>query len=212
MFKADKDIIFWQFCIRETYHNWMVAFSKLLEIGYLPLSVTSDKHGSLVSAVAKMFSHIPHQYCLVHIQRRCQTLLTKNPQTQAGKDLLELTYFINQIKTHSEKQIFLSWLARYEKRWGEFLKQRTYATDPNSKKKWWYTHKNLRAAFRHIKTSTDNMFFYLDNEDVPKDTNGLEAEFTHLKQKLNSHRGLTRKRQENFVKWYLFFKSPYNVR
>jgi hypothetical protein len=77
----------------------------------------------------------------------------------------------------------------------------------NRGKKWWYTHKNLRASFRTLIASLDNMFYYLDNENISKDTNGLEAEFTHLKTRLISHRGLTRENQINFTNWYWFFKS-----
>jgi len=103
----------------------------------------------------------------------------------------------------------------YENRYKDFLNQRTYSnnTKPNlleyAGKKWWYTHKNVRAAYRHIKTSLNNMFFYLDTPNIPKDTNGLEGGFTHIKTKLNSHRGLSNKRREYFVNWYWYLKSIY---
>jgi len=58
-----------------------------------------------------------------------------------------------------------------------------------------------------IKSSLDNIFFYLDDQSIPKDTNGLEAEFTHLKGKINMHTGLSRNRRENFVAWYWYLKS-----
>ena len=198
VFKEDPNIVFWQFCNRETYQNYLVSFSKFMELGFVVNFVTSDKNSSLVAAAKTFYPNIPHQYCTVHIQRRCQTLLTKNPETIPGKELLELTKYINKIKNNTDKEIFLKWLNRFETRNSNFLKQRTYSADPTSPKKWWYTHKNVRAAFRHLKTSTNNMFFYLENNQIPKDTNGLEAEFTHLKQKLNSHRGLTRNRQQSF--------------
>lgn len=173
----------------------------------MPVSVTSDKHGSIASAVKFMFPNIPHQLCLVHIQRRCQTLLTKKPETQAGRDLLELVLFINKIKSHCDKQIFLKWLERYEFKWSQFINKRTYSKDKGISKKWWYTHKNLRFAFRTLKYSTDNMFFYLDDSSIPKDTNGLEAEFTHLKTKVNIHKGMKRERKINFINWYWYLKS-----
>lgn len=176
-----------------------------MKLGYIIKSVTSDKHGSLISAVKTMFPDIPHQYCLVHIQRRCETLLTKKPETDAGKNLLELVKLINKIKNLNEKQIFLNWLDRFEKRYEIILKQRTYAG-----KQWWYTHKNLRLAFNTLKSSKNNMFCYLENNNISKDTNGLEAEFTHLKTKLNMHRGLSKNRKENYVFWYWFLKSVYN--
>lgn len=210
VFKFKNHIVYWFFCRRETRLNWQIAFSRFLELGYRPISVTSDKHGSITSTVADKFPDIPHQFCLVHIQRRCESLITKNPKTKAGRQLKELVSCINRINSHYKKDIFIKWFELYERRWKKYLNQRTYSQDPESKKTWWYTHKNLRKAYIHLKKSLDNMFHYLDDENIPKDTNGLEAEFTHLKQKLNAHRGLTRKRQEEFVNWYFYFKSPYN--
>lgn len=205
--KEASNIIFWHFCIRENYHNYIFCLSKLLELGYIIDSVTSDKHGSILSAVKSVFPNIPHQYCMVHIQRRCQSLLTKHPETIAGKDLLNIVLHINNIYNHNDKLIFINWFIRYETRYLTFIKHRTYSKDPTTSKSWWYTHKNLRLAFNTIKSSLNNMFFYLDYPNIPKDTNGLEAEFTHLKNKLISHRGLSRKRIANFVSWYWFLKS-----
>lgn len=189
----------------------MRCFLKLLELNYRITSVTSDKHGSTLSSVKYLFPNIPHQVCLVHIQNRCQDLLTKKPDTKAGWDLLELVRYINKITTNYEKQIFLNWFFRYEKRYTLFLNQRTHAVKENGKKTWWYTHKNVRKAFVHIKSSLPNMFFYLENNSIPKDTNGLEAEFTFLKTKLNIHRGLKRSRRINFVNWYWYLKPTQNV-
>lgn len=208
VFKERQNIIFWAFFERETYQNYVHCFSRLTQMGYVIKSVTSDKHGSLIGAVKTMFPTIYHQYCLVHIQRRCQTLLTQKPETVAGKDLLELVKCINKIKTQNEKEIFIKWVERYEKRYESVLKQRSYDTGEN-KRTWWYTHKNLRLAFNTIKSSLNNMFFYLEDINIPKDTNVLEAEFTHLRTKLNMHRGLSRYRKENYVFWYWFLKSIY---
>jgi len=208
VFKENKNIIFWQFFDRENYHNYIYCFSRLIEMGYIVKSITSDKHGSVVGAVKTMFPGIPHQYCLVHIQRRCQTLLTQKPETISGLSLLEIVRFVNKIKTESDKKIFINWFHRYEDRFGNILKQRTYGTKDNGQT-WWYTHKNQRLAFNTLKSSLNNMFFYLEDNNIPKDTNGLEAEFTHLKTKLNMHRGLSKCRRENYVYWYWFLKSIY---
>jgi len=207
VFKENKNIIYWLYVNRENYLNYVIALSKLLELGYLIDSVTSDKHQSLIAVVRKFLPNTPHQLCTVHIQRRCQTLLTQNPSSQAGVDLLKLVKFINQINNHYEQQIFLKWLARYELKYKDFLNHKTYSTKPNGSKTWWFSHKNIRKAFIHLKSSTPHMFFYLDNPNIPKDTNGLEAEFTHLKNKLRSHRGLNNNRRINMIYWYLYLKN-----
>ena len=51
------------------------------------------------------------------------------------------------------------------------------------------------------------MFHYLDDPKIPYTTNRLEAFFTHLKEKLEIHRGLRPQAKRNFIKWYLHFKN-----
>ena len=211
VFKERSNVIYWHFCLRETFFEYIACFQALVALNYQVLSVTSDKHGSTLSSVKYAFPQVPHQLCLVHIQNRCQTLLTQKPDTQAGRDLLELVRYINKIHSHYDKQIFLNWFSRYETRYAQFLNQRTHNLNENGKNTWWYTHKNVRKAFVHIKSSLPSMFLYLDDPNIPKDTNGLEAEFTHLKTKLNIHRGLKRVRRISFVNWFWYLKSTHNV-
>ena len=207
VYKAGKDIIFWDCVKRENYFDYIRNFGEILALGYIVKGITSDKHGSLISAVKTMFPNIPHQYCLVHIQRSCQSFLTRNPKTVAGQRLLEIVKYLNKITDHYKKNIWIKWLIRYENRYLDFINRRTYATTDGGKRTWWYTHKNVRRAFRILRGSLDNMFLYLDNPDLCKDTNGLEAEFTHLKGKVGVHRGLKRYRRMNLVCWYFHLKS-----
>lgn len=193
--------------VRENYFNYYLCFSRLKELGYVILGVTSDWQGSLVSAVKTTFPDIPHQRCLVHTQRLCQSLLTRKPETEAGRNLLELASLLNSIKAPSEKAVWLAWLRRFEQRYGDFVKQRTYGINSKGKNGWWFTHRNLRRAFMTLKTSLPNLFIYLDNPNIGKDTNGLESEFSHLEDKLANRRGLRRSARINYLKWYCYLKS-----
>lgn len=208
VYKADKRIIYWSFVVRENYLSFCIDLAKITNLGYQVKGITSDKNTSLVSAVKNFFPGIPHQFCLVHLQRKCQSLLTQNPQTKAGRELLELVLFLNKITNRYQKDIWLKWLDRLTRRHESLIRERTYGLDEKTKKRtWWYTHKNLRRTFRALQASRDNLFLYLGHSGLPKDNNGLEAEFSHLKGKLNIHRGLTRERRANFVKWYFYLKS-----
>lgn len=208
MYKAGKRIIFWDFVLRENYFFYCFNLIQIIKLGYLIKGVTSDRHPSLVSALKSALPpDIPHQHCLVHLQRLCQSLLTRNPKTEAGKQLLELVRFLNKINSHYEKNVWLKWFEGLEERHEELIKERTYFKNEEGKLTWWYTHKNLRRAFRTIQRSKDNLFLYLHYPKLPKDINGLEGEFSHLKTKLSIHRGLKRRRKASFVKWYFYFKS-----
>ena len=208
VYKEGKEIIFWNFVERENYQHYCLDLAQIKSLGYQVKGVTSDRHGSLISVVRNLLPGIPHQHCLVHLQRFCQSLLTQKPQLQAGKELLELVRLLNTITTPYQKNIWLKWLERLSLRYESLIKERTYGeNEETGKKTWWYTHKNLRRAFKTLQNSKDNLFLYLNYPHLPKDINGLEAEFSHLKRKLSLHRGLKRERKANFVKWYFFLKS-----
>jgi len=51
------------------------------------------------------------------------------------------------------------------------------------------------------------MFHYLKNANIPRTTNGIEGFFSHLKNHLDIHRGLTTKNRMNFIKWYIFLTN-----
>ena len=210
VYKAGQKIIFNSFTVRENYSSYLLDLIKVIELGYVIKGVTSDGVTSLDSALKTLFDDkqnpIPHQRCLVHLQRDGQRFLTKNPETPTGVELLEIIKQVNTIKNHYEKDIWIKWFKRFEERNIQVLNQRTYQ-EKEGKQTWWYTHKNLRRTYRMIKNSLPNLFLYLDYSSLPKDTNGLEGEFSHLKRKLSLHRGLKRRRKINFVKWYFYLKS-----
>lgn len=193
--------------MRENYFSYYLNLIQIIKLGYIIKGVTSDRHGGLVLALkSSLPADIPHQHCLVHLQRFCQSLLTKNPKTEAGKQLLELVLLLNKIHSHYEENIWLKWFERLEKKHAYLIRERTYFKNQEGETTWWYTHRNLRRVFRTIRKSINNLFLYLDYPELPKDTNGLEGEFSHLKTKLSIHRGLKRERKANFVKWYFYFK------
>lgn len=206
--KWGRNLIYWQHFPRETFQAYLTVFSRLRKLGYKVSGITSDWHGSIVGAVKYTYStNIPHQRCLVHTQRRCESLLTRNPKTIAGKQLLELVRFLNRISNHYEKEIWIRWFERLSERHCNFIKERTQGFKEDGTRTWWYTHKNVRAAFRALSSSIDHLFLYLEYKNLDKDTNGLEAEFSHLKQKINSHRGLKRKRKTAAIYWYLYLAN-----
>jgi len=193
--------------VRENYFAYCLNLGQIVQLGYVIKGITSDKHGGLTAAI-KSLSDVPHQHCLVHLQRSCQSLLTRSPQAEAGIQLLELVRLLNTINNHDEVNIWLKWFERLEKRHEVLIKERSYGiNEQTGRNTWWYTHRNLRRAFRTIQNSKDNLFLYLDYPRLSKDINGLEAEFSHLKGRLNLHRGLKRERKINFVKWYFYFKA-----
>lgn len=207
VYTAGKDILYWQYAEREHDLMYQAGIRWLQSKGYVILGVTSDWHGSIVRAVQRIYPHIPHQRCLIHTQRQCESILTQNPKTEAGQSLRFLVLELNHITSEYEKNMWIKWFALWRKRYEHMIKERTYLKTEEGKSTWWYTHKNLRKVYRSLVSSQDHLFLYLDHKNLDKDTNGLEGEFKHLKAKIGAHSGMRKFERMAYISWNLYFKK-----
>ena len=175
--------------------------------GYPLSGVTSDGRSGIVWAVKEVSrrigQEIPHQRCLVHVQLSAQRLLTLKPKTEGGRRLLAVVHSLNRIHNHYEKNIWLKWLGRWQERYGEFIKAKTYEDNGH----WWYTHRNVRRVYRSLSRDRESLFRYLDVPGLPKDTNGIEGVFGHMDGKTGAHRGMNQTRKEGLISHYLYLQE-----
>ncbi|MFH1583986.1 MAG: hypothetical protein ABIA56_02565, partial [Actinomycetota bacterium] len=94
--------------------------------------------------------------------------------------------------------IFKYELNKWYEKWEIFLKEKT--TNPETRK-WNYTHKKVRSAYRSLKNNLPYLFTYqkYPELDIPNTTNSLDGYFNVLKSKLHVHRGLNKKRRNKVV-------------
>lgn len=92
--------------------------------------------------------------------------------------------------------------ADWHNKWDKFLKEKTFRQPT---KKWNYTHKRLRSAYRSLKTNLPFLWTWYDNPElkIPNTTNSLEGIFPNLKTKLRVHAGLKIHRKIKFINEYL---------
>lgn len=188
----------------EHYEEIKEDLDNLLKLGIQIESITSDGHKSILKAIKKSMPETIVQRCLVHIQRMCLLWLTQYPKHLAGQELRHLVLLILKIKTENDRIYWTQELQKWHERHKEYLKERTYNTETE---RYWYTHKLLRRSYTTIKRALPNMFHYLLNPKIPRTTNGIEGYFSHLKNHLDIHRGLTAKNRINFIKWYIYFTN-----
>jgi len=144
--------------------------------------------------VRKAFDGIPAQMCHFHQKQIVRRYLTNKPKLEAS---IELKLIVSTLANASE-EIFSEQLNSWHEKWKDFLKEKN--TDPETDK-WHFTHKRLRSAYRSLKTNLPYLFTYLKYPElnIPNTTNSLDGYFSSLKNKLNVHRGLTKKRREKVV-------------
>jgi hypothetical protein len=134
----------------------------------------------------------------------CLLWLTRFPRHLAGLELRKLVLQLLNIKSDNDRLHWTRQLSLWYDRHKSYLQEKTYNQPTN---RYWYTHKLLRRSYFTIKKALPNMFHYLNNPKIPSTTNGIEGFFSHLKNHLDLHRGLTSEHRVNFIKWYVFLSN-----
>lgn len=176
----------------------------LILLGVQLESITTDGHKSILKAIKKATPEVIIQRCLVHIQRMCLLWLTKYPTHISGQELRKLILYLLKIKTNNDKLFWMQEFNQWYNRHKEYINEKSYHLETD---RYWYKHKLLRRSYQTIKRALPNMFHYIENSAIPNTTNGIEGYFSHLKNHLDLHRGLTIKNRMNFIKWYIHFSN-----
>jgi transposase-like protein len=188
----------------EHYEEIKEDLNNLIKLGVQIESITTDGHKSILKAIKKAMPDVITQRCLVHIQRMCLLWLTRFPKHQAGQELRQHILLLMKIKSNNDRIYWTRELEQWYQRHRDYLQQKTIQQETG---RYWYTHKLLRRSYFTIKRALPNMFHYLSNPAIPSTTNGIEGFFSHLKNHLDLHRGLTVKHRIDFIKWYVYLSN-----
>ena len=201
-----KENLWWSFMMSESYasiaHDCATLAERLTD--HLPTGAVSDWKGAIVSAVVSHFGSIPHQRCLAHVDRQAKRLLPLHSPYEATQALRRVASLLMLVEKPTDPHVWQTALTRWEKHYGYMLKEKTQAPTGISRS-WWYTHGNLRRAWRLLTHDQDPLFIFLKSPLIPKTNNALEGVNSNLKQKLGDHRGMSVLRQSAFLSWYLAF-------
>ena len=176
----------------------------LIKLGVQIESITTDGHKSILKAIKKSLPDIVVQRCLVHIQRMCLLWLTRFPKHIAGIELRQLVLLLLRIKTDNDRIQWTRDLVQWHEIHKAYIQEKTINEQTG---RYWYKHKMIRRSYLTIKRALPNMFHYLANPAIPNTTNGIEGYFSHLKNHLDLHRGLTLQHRIDFIKWYVYLSN-----
>ncbi len=185
-----KEDLWWNFPQTETTSIYAQGRQKLEALGYTIQSVTGDGFSGIRAA----FAGIPFQMCHVHMERIVIRGTTLKPKTEAGQVLLALVRTLFDDRT--TKEVFVRRLQGYWQKYQNFLNERT--TAPISGETFW-THEELRKSALTLQRLTPYLFTFEKDRSIPKTTNALEGQFSHLKEIVAVHRGLPRIHKEKMI-------------
>lgn len=168
---------------------------ELMEAGWRIRSITIDGRRGYYQAIRKLLGGVPIQMCLYHQKAIVRRYITDRPKSACGQELRALMASLCHARPEEFVEGFYSLLHRHR----AFLEER------NPQKE--FKHQSLRAACASLRDNMPQLFTYRDIPDlhIPPTINHLEGAFSHLKEKINIHRGLSQHRKKKAIK--AFFNS-----
>lgn len=180
---------------------WKMSLTEKLII-YHELKWRLEKQGFRILAAVvdgkpglfEVFHGIPVQMCHFHQIQIVTRYLTTRPKLSASQVLRRIALWIPKSNEKEMTEVLDLWF----KEWKDFLKEKTQNLKT---KKWFYTHKRLRSAYRSFRRNLPYLYTYqkYPKLNIPNTTNSLEGTFSHLKDMLRIHRGLRKKRKLKLV-------------
>lgn len=205
-----------EFVIGWCWVGWesSTTWAKLLQQFPSPTVVVCDGQKGISLAIARCWPDVRIQRCIFHVWQNIRVKLTLCPHTEAGRELLQLTRDLWQIKTFEQSQNWQQQLDAWYQYYGAFLRERTDKdTNELGKRRWWYTHGRLRSAYYQLaKLLRDGQLFThlepLVGVLIPRTTNYVEGGInSQLRTKLKLHRGMSEEHQRRLVEWYLYSRT-----
>lgn len=183
----EKENLWWTYVTHERAYNYLQGKECIERLGYSILSVTAD--GFL--GLPKVFKDIPFQMCHFHMKQIVIRGVTLRPQTEAGKVILALV----QTLTYTSEDEFKMRLQQFHLKYVNFLNERTTHPDGSSS----FTHEGVRGAYMSLVHWFQYLFTYLTNKDIPNTTNTCDGHFSHIKDILRIHRGVSKTFKQKMI-------------
>lgn len=170
----------------------------LIAAGFQFRSCTIDGRRGVLRLLERKLPNLPIQLCQFHQVQIVTRYLSKRPKLFAGIELRNLTLTLSK----TDRKTFTVKLQEWHRKWEIFLKEKTI--NPYSKR-WFYTHRRIRSAYRSLNTHLPWLFTYQDFPElnIPNTTNSCDGSFAHWKNKLKIHRGLSQSRKRKMLHFFL---------
>ena len=190
-----KEILIWMHIESEVVKDYKYLKDELISLGYTIQSATLDGKRGLYKA----FKDIPIQMCHFHQKKIVQRYITMRPKLEASKDLKKIVSRLTQTTEKNFTHKLDEWYEIYK----EFLDEKSVSSTTGKLN---YTHPRIRAAYRSLRTNLPYLFIYKNYKylSISNTTNALEGGvFSHMKNMISLHRGLSKSLKLNLVDYYL---------
>lgn len=177
----------------ETIGAYVEAITVLDTQGFIIDGIVVDGRRGIFQSLSPRY---PIQMCQFHQKQIIKKYLTSNPETASAIELQEVVRQLTSSAREWFETVLDVWYFKYE----SFVKERTIN---RVTKRWFYTHKRLRSAYRSLKNNLPYLFTYQKVKTMPNTTNSLDGFFSHLKDGVRIHRGLKLHRKTKLIEYLI---------
>lgn len=193
-----KKVLYWQEIASESIHEYELCLNQLEAMGYHFTAFVIDGRTGVRQFLMKKYPGKPIQLCQFHEIETVKRYIPMRAKTEAGKKLRQIA--LGLAKTHAAEleRALDNWHTKY----GDFLKEKTTVEGTN---RWHYTHGRLKSAYRSLRNNLPYLFTFQNNPHlhIPNTTNHCDGLFSHVKQKVLIHRGISKKRRKQMIDYFL---------
>jgi len=176
-----KKNLVWYEIENEKVEDYVMGIMELSSMEFEITGATVDGKPGVLKRLERF--GLPVQMCHFHMLCIVTRYTTKRPRLPAARELRRLTKFL----PITDQESFGYWLKEWRSKWNDFLNEKTWDQE---NRRWWFTHKRVRQAYRSLVRHLPYLFTCHHHPDMPNTTNSLDGSFGHLKDKLRVHRGL----------------------
>ena len=198
MARSKRKVLYWQEIESESNGEYLKCLLEMENRGYSFTAVVVDGRQGVRHLLEKKYPTVPIQFCQFHQIEIVKRYIPQRAKTEAGKELRKIA--LGLAKTHEIE--FAKQLEVWHAKYAEFLKEKSLTEGTN---RWRYTHRRLRSAYHSLMKNLPYLFTFQNHPvlEIPNTTNHCDGLFSHLKQKIGIHRGISKQRRKKMIDYFL---------
>lgn len=198
MARSKEKVVYWQEIESESNVEYLKCLIELENRGYSFTAIVVDGRQGVRHLLMKKYPGLPIQFCQFHQIEIVKRYIPQRAKTEAGRGLRKIA--LELAKTHEAE--FTQKLDAWQVKHASFLKEKSFVEGTNQ---WRYTHRRLRSAYRSLRKNLLYLFTFQNHPvlGIPNTTNHCDGLFSHLKQKIGIHRGISKQRRKKMIDYFL---------
>lgn len=196
--RTPKKVLLWEEIVSETVQVYSAFLDSLEAAEYVFSSFVIDGRRGVRKLLEIRFPQTPIQFCQFHQIQIVKRYIPRKAKTEAARSLRRIALGLARTSELEFTETLDAWHLRYE----GFLNEKSPS---EGKRKWCYTHRRLRSAYRSLRVNLPYLFTYQNKPllGMPNTTNHCDGLFSHIKQKVLIHRGISIKRRKKMIDYML---------